>query len=65
MKTFVFQENDDEWGEYLDINKVDFAYLTSSGFCSGTIKFVLEHLGHRYYALQRMTFSGTASLVLR
>ena len=31
----------------------------------GTIKFVLEHLGHLYYALQRMTFSGTASLVLR
>ena len=31
----------------------------------GTIKFVLEPLGHLYYALQRMTFSGTASLVLR
>ena len=31
----------------------------------GTIKFVLEHLGHLNYALQRMTFSGTASLVLR
>ena len=30
----------------------------------GTIKFVLEYLGHLYYALQRMTFSGTASLVL-
>ena len=30
----------------------------------GTIKFVLAHLGHLYYALQRVTFSGTASLVL-
>ena len=30
-----------------------------------TIKFVLAHLGHLYYALQKMTFSGTASLVLR
>ena len=29
------------------------------------VKFVLEHLGHLYYALQRMTFSGTASLVLQ
>ena len=51
MKTFVFQEYDDEWGEYFDINEVDFAYLSSSGFCSGTIKFVLEHLDHRYYTL--------------
>ena len=31
----------------------------------GTIKFVLEHLGHLFYARQRMTFSGTAFLVLR
>ena len=31
----------------------------------GTIKFVPENLGHLYYALQRMTFSGTASLVLQ
>ena len=29
----------------------------------GTIKFVLEPLGHHYYAPQRMTFSSTISRV--
>ena len=39
-------------------------YSVTHVTCSIT-KFALEHLGHHYYALQRMKFSGTASLVLR
>ena len=38
-------------------------YSVTHVTCSIT-KFVLEHLGHHYYALQRMTFSGTTSLML-
>ena len=31
VKTFVFQEYDDEWGEYLDIDEVDLASLKDKG----------------------------------